>query len=91
MGMRGGKFRISRADSGHVFKMKDVNRAADMSVSGEMDWNQLTDIVLANVTFSTARHSGSLAISWDDRANDAQAEIHGHIDGLAVAASRIAP
>ncbi|HEY1612941.1 MAG TPA: hypothetical protein VGF97_04495 [Rhizomicrobium sp.] len=36
-------------------------------------------------------HAGTLRISWDDRATDAQAEIRGKIDGQTLAATRIAP
>jgi pimeloyl-ACP methyl ester carboxylesterase len=91
LGLRGGKFRISHTDSGYAFHMKDVKWAADMSVSGELNWNQITGIVHAKVSFKTERHNGALVIAWNDRDIDAQAEIRGKIDGRKVIAARIAP
>jgi pimeloyl-ACP methyl ester carboxylesterase len=91
LGLRGGKFRISRNDNGYTFKLKDVNWATDLSVSGEIDWNQITGSVVANVILKADKHSGTLQISWNDRETDAQAAITGKIDDQTVAASRIAP
>jgi hypothetical protein len=91
LGLRGGKFRISHTDNGYAFNMKDVKWAADMSVSGRMNWDQITGTVRARIGFKAERHDGTLAISWNDRDIDAQAKIRGKIDGRDVVASRIAP
>ncbi|MGD0864122.1 MAG: alpha/beta fold hydrolase [Rhizomicrobium sp.] len=90
-GLRGGRFTISPIKRGYEFKLKELSWASDLTVSGTIDWDQLTGLVVANVSFAAPGHAGTLRIVWNDRQTDAQAALHGQIDGQEVAATRIAP
>jgi pimeloyl-ACP methyl ester carboxylesterase len=91
LGLRGGRFRISHTSTGYAFDLKALKWTDDLAVSGTVAWNQLTGHIAAHVTLAARDHAGTLRISWDDRATDAQAEIRGKIDGQTLAATRIAP
>ncbi|HEY3638513.1 MAG TPA: alpha/beta fold hydrolase [Rhizomicrobium sp.] len=90
-GLRGGKFKLTPTRTGYAFDLKALKWSEDMSVSGTIDWNQLNGNIEARVDFSAGDHTGKLQLTWNDRETDAQAKIHGEIDGKTVAASRIAP
>lgn len=90
-GLRGGKLKIVSAANGYTIKLINLQWTADLIVSGEIDWDQLTGKIVANVNATATGHSGTLKISWNDKQSDAQAIITGNIDRETVAASRIAP
>jgi hypothetical protein len=43
------------------------------------------------VTFAATGHSGSVDMAWNDRETDAVATLAGTVDGVVLAAERIAP
>jgi pimeloyl-ACP methyl ester carboxylesterase len=90
-GLRGGTFRISTASAGYILNLQSAQWATGLAVSGPIAWNQLTGNIAANVTFTAPGRSGSLSISWNDRATEAIATLSGTIDGSVLAATRIAP
>jgi pimeloyl-ACP methyl ester carboxylesterase len=90
-GLRGGTFTLSHRRVGYTFDLKSLNWTRDLSVSGSIEWNQLTGHIVAHLSLAAHDHSGRLRISWDDRKSNAEAAISGQIDGQTVVASRIAP
>jgi pimeloyl-ACP methyl ester carboxylesterase len=90
-GLRGGTFSISQTKTGNLLKLESLKWTSDLAVSGTIDWNQVSGDVVATVSIAAIGHSGRLTLSWNDRQTDAQANIHGQIDGQRVAATRLAP
>lgn len=90
-GLNGGKFTVAQTGTGNLLTLKDLKWTADLAVSGPVDWNQITGNIVATVHIVAAQHSGTLKIAWNDRQTNAQATIHGQIDGQPVFATRIAP
>jgi hypothetical protein len=90
-GLRGGKFVLRQTPTGYRLKLEGLRWASDLTVTGALDWNQISDVIEAHVMFSAPGHGGALMISWHDRETDAQATIAGLVDGVNLAATRVAP
>jgi hypothetical protein len=73
--------------------LKNVKWTNDLTVNGTINWNQNTgDINATGVTFTTTDgHSGTITIDWNDTLNEATATLSGTVDGLTLAATRLAP
>ena len=89
--LRGGTFTISSTATGYTLTLSQLQWTADLTVSGTLDWNQLTGAISVQTTFNAAGHSGSVDMSWNDRQTEAVATLTGTVDGVALAAERIAP
>jgi hypothetical protein len=89
--LRGGTFTISSTATGYTLTLSQLQWTADLTVSGTLDWNQLTGAISVQTTFNAAGHSGSVDMSWNDRQTEAVATMTGTVDGVALAAERIAP
>ena len=91
-GLRGGKFTYGPTDAGYEFHLNAVRFTRDVAVSGNVSWNQVTNIITAHVTLQNlGAAAGSLEIRWNDANIDAVATVSGVIEGKAVVARRIAP
>jgi pimeloyl-ACP methyl ester carboxylesterase len=90
-GLRGGSFVFNPTSVGYDFSLDHVQWASGLFVSGPISWNQLSGAITANVTFTATGHSGSIAISWNDRLTEATATLTGTVDGATLNATRIAP
>lgn len=90
-GLRGGSFDFNNSENGYVFDLDHVQWTCDLTVTGQIDWNQLTGAITADVSFSAKGHSGKLAITWNDQETDAIASLSGDVDGKRLAAERLAP
>ncbi|HEX3810469.1 MAG TPA: alpha/beta fold hydrolase [Rhizomicrobium sp.] len=91
LGLRGGRFTVSQTKTGNLLKLEKLKWTNDLEVSGTIDWNQNTGVIVAAISLATTGHTGKLKISWNDRQTNARAAITGQIDGQSVAAARIAP
>jgi hypothetical protein len=91
-GLRGGSFSYWPNSAGYSFELQGVRWTQDVAVSGKVSWNQVTNIITAQVTLRDDGHAlGALSIRWNDADIDAVASISGNIDGATLRASRIAP
>ncbi len=105
-GLRGGTWKIKPnpasltgdnavepSGTGYTITLKNVKWTNDLTVNGTINWNQNTgDINATGVTFTTTDgHSGTITIDWNDTLNEATATLSGTVDGLTLAATRLAP
>ena len=90
-GLRGGRFRVSANGHGYTLHLDGLRWATDLAVSGEVDWNQESGRIEAQVALSAPGHAGALQIVWQDREAHAVAHLSGNIDGQHVEADRTAP
>lgn len=90
-GLRGGRFHLRPTPTGYDFVLDNLHWTNDLSVCGTISWNQYSDHIEAEVSFSAAGHSGTLKVTWNDRETDALAKLAGQVDGAALEAERIAP
>jgi len=91
-GLRGGSFSYWPDNAGYNFELQGVRWTEDVAVSGKVFWNQVTNIITAQVTLRHDGHAlGALSIRWNDADVDAVAAISGNVDGATLRASRIAP
>ena len=91
-GLRGGDFSYWPSSVGYNFELQGVRWTQDVAVSGKVYWNQVTNIITAQVTLQDGgKTSGALSIRWNDADINAVAAISGNIDGATLRASRIAP
>ena len=91
-GLRGGKLTYDATDTGYTFKLKAFKWTEDVAVSGTVSWNQVTNIITAQVTLKAAgSQAGSLQVRWNDADINAVASVTGDIQGAALNAQRIAP
>jgi hypothetical protein len=91
-GLRGGRFRYWPSGAGYHFQLQGVRWTQDVAVYGKVFWNQVTNIITAQVTLRDDGHTlGALSIRWNDADVDAVASISGNINGATLRASRIAP
>ena len=93
LGLRGGSFRIyAHADAARIILDK-VRWVEDLAVSGRIDRAADPDrTVRAHLTIEAGGDAhGSLDILWRDRVSDAQASLHGSLNGVPLVAHRLAP
>ncbi|HWA31444.1 MAG TPA: alpha/beta hydrolase, partial [Rhizomicrobium sp.] len=90
-GLNGGRFTVAQTRTGNLLTLKDLKWTSDLAVTGTVDWNQNTGDIVAKIRVAATGHDGTLTLSWNDRQTNAQAAIHGAIDGTPVSAIRIAP
>jgi len=91
-GLRGGKFTYTTSDTGYVFKLTNFKWTEDVAVSGTMSWNQINNVITAQVTLKSAGlQVGDLQIRWNDGDINAMASVTGEIQGATLNARRIAP
>ena len=92
LGLRGGQFTYTTSATGYVFTLRELKWTEDIAVSGTVSWDQVTNLITAQVTLESAgTHVGSLEIRWDDADIDAMASVTGEIQGATLVAQRIAP
>jgi pimeloyl-ACP methyl ester carboxylesterase len=89
-GLHGGRFGFLATAKGYAFTLDQLRWTEDLAVSGVIEWNQVSDVVTADIALSGAG-AGHLRITWNDRLTDAPATLTGTIGGATVAAVRIAP
>jgi pimeloyl-ACP methyl ester carboxylesterase len=90
-GLRGGTFGFHSSATGYNFKLHQLQWTEDLTVTGRIDWNQLTGAIAATVSLTAPGHSGELTISWNDQETEATATLSGRIDGAILRAERLAP
>jgi len=90
VGLRGGVWTLHPTATGYRFVMLNNRWTDDLTVSGVIDWNQVTGDIGATVELSGVA-KGRLQVDWNDRKTDAVATLHGMIAGARVAAERSAP
>ena len=91
-GLRGGTFTYTTSGTGSVFTLADLKWTEDIAVSGTVSWDQVSNIIEAQVTLKKAgTQIGTLQIRWNDADIDAMASVTGKIDGATLIARRIAP
>jgi pimeloyl-ACP methyl ester carboxylesterase len=91
-GLRGGKFTYAATDSGYDFTLRGLKWTEDVAVSGTVSWDQISNIITAQVTLKGGgKQIGSLQIRWNDADINARATVTGTIQGAALNADRIAP
>jgi pimeloyl-ACP methyl ester carboxylesterase len=91
-GLRGGKFKYAATTPGYDFDLHGVEFTNDVAVSGTVSWNQISNIITAQVTLKNGGTKlGTLDIRWNDANIDAMATVSGTIQGAALNAQRIAP
>jgi hypothetical protein len=90
-GLRGGSFSLSTIADGYRLTLKKCAWADDLTVTGRIDWHQITGQLESQVTFAAGKHRGSMVITWDDQQIEAMAQLSGTIDGATLAATRLAP
>jgi pimeloyl-ACP methyl ester carboxylesterase len=90
-GLRGGGFTLSHGNGGYTITLANEKWTQDVTVNGTIAWDQLRGSIAARVQFHTDGHHGTIAIAWDDRATEAVASLTGEVDGVALAAHRVAP
>jgi pimeloyl-ACP methyl ester carboxylesterase len=90
-GLRGGKMTYAATDTGYDFKLKGFKWTEDIAVSGIVSWDQISNIITAQVILNAGTHVGALQIRWNDADINAMASVTGDIQGAALIAERIAP
>jgi pimeloyl-ACP methyl ester carboxylesterase len=91
-GLRGGKFTYTTSRTGAVFTLTYLKWTDDVAVSGTVSWDQVSNIIEAQVTLNRSdAQIGTLQIRWNDADIDAMASVTGEIDGATLIARRIAP
>src|SRR6185503_700013 len=91
-GLRGGEFTYTLQPYGQAFDLNRVKWTEDLEVSGNMKWNQNTDVISADVKLiQNGKRIGTLSITWNDGQRDAVATLSGTIGNSPVEARRIAP
>jgi pimeloyl-ACP methyl ester carboxylesterase len=91
-GLRGGKFTYRLSGNTYIYKLTDYKWTKDVAVSGNITWDQTTNIITAQVTLkSDGSPAGNLQIHWNDGDIDAMASVTGQIQGATLIAQRIAP
>ena len=91
-GLRGGKFTYTTSGTVWVFTLSELRWTEDVAVSGTVSWNQVNNIITAQVTLERAgTQLGTLQIRWNDAHIDAMASVTGEIQGATLVAQRIAP
>ncbi len=91
-GLRGGTMNYHATDTGYVFKLAEFKWTDDVAVSGIVSWNQINNVITAQVTLKSAGSAvGALQIRWDDADINAVASVTGKIQGATLIAERIAP
>jgi hypothetical protein len=91
-GLRGGKFTYHANATGYVFALTNFSWTEDVAVSGTVRWDQISNIITAQVTLKHAgAQAGNLQIRWNDSDIDAMASVTGEIQGATLSAQRIAP
>ena len=91
-GLRGGRFTYAASKTGYDFTLKDLKWTEDVAVSGNVSWDQTSNIITAQVTLkSGGAQVGNLHIRWNDADIDARATVTGTIQGATLNADRIAP
>ena len=91
-GLRGGTMTYHATDTGYVFKLAELKWTDDVAVSGTVSWNQINNIITAQVTLKSADSAvGALQIRWNDADINAVASVTGKIQGATLIAERIAP
>lgn len=91
-GLRGGKFTYAASDTGYDFTLRGLKWTDDVAVSGTVSWDQVSNIISAQVTLkSGGTQVGNLKIRWNDADINARATVTGTIQGAALNAERIAP
>lgn len=89
-GLRGGMMTYHATDSGYAFELDEFKWTDDVAVSGTVSWNQISNLVTAQVTLKSADSEvGALQIRWNDADINAVASVTGEIQGAI--AERIAP
>jgi pimeloyl-ACP methyl ester carboxylesterase len=91
-GLRGGKFTYRTSDTGYVFNLVNLKWTEDVAVSGTVSWNQINNVISAQVTLKSAgAEVGHLQIRWNDGDINAVAAVTGEIQGATLNARRLAP
>ena len=90
-GLRGGTFAILPTDVGYTLRLAGLRWAETLSVDGTVDWDQTTGAVTADLRLSAPGHAGTLRLSWNDLDTEATMRLDGTVDGVPLAATRIAP
>jgi pimeloyl-ACP methyl ester carboxylesterase len=90
-GLRGGTFDIQVTDAGYNLQLNQLQWTNDLTVSGVLQWNQLTGAITAQVSFTAIGHSGNMQLVWNDQQTEAVATLTGTVDGAALDAERLAP
>jgi hypothetical protein len=91
-GLRGGKFTYTTSSTGYVFTLTELKWTDDVAVSGTVSWDQVSNLIKAQVTLKKASAQiSTLQIRWNDGDIDAMASVRGEIEGATLSARRIAP
>jgi hypothetical protein len=92
IGLRGGKFTYTTSRTLYVFTLTELKWTEDVAVSGTVFWDQVSNVITAQVTLKSAgAQVGALKIRWNDADIDAMASVTGEIQGTTLIAQRIAP
>ncbi len=92
VGLRGGRFNISRRAGGSHVILDGVRWVNDLAVSGTLDAPHRTGWVTARLHVSgTQLASGTLRIRWSEGVQDPRARIEGKLGGLHVVAQAAGP
>ena len=92
IGLRGGKFTYTTSRTVYVFTLTELKWTEDVAVSGTVSWDQVSNIITAQVKLKSAgAQVGALHIRWNDADIDAMASVTGEIQGATLIAQRIAP
>jgi len=91
-GLRGGKLTYTATDTGYKFKLKGFKWTEDVAVSGTVSWDQVSNLITAQVTLKSAgTEAGVLQVRWNDADINAKASVTGDIQGATLNAEQIAP
>jgi pimeloyl-ACP methyl ester carboxylesterase len=91
-GLRGGRLSYFATDTGYDFTLQKFRWTEDIAVSGTVSWNQVNNIITADVALTTAKKRvGTIRVRWNDSDISAMARVTGEIEGKTLVAERIAP
>ena len=90
-GLRGGAVSVITTKYGYNIRLTDCKWTNDLTVSGVIEWHQITGLVKVSTSFTAPGHSGTETLTWNDQQTEAVATLAGNIDGNRLAATRVAP
>ncbi len=92
-GLRGGKFTYKTSGSRSLYKIKKLLWTMDVEVSGSINWDyNFPGAIQGHVKVTgQGRERGDLALTWNRRTPDSEAQIIGQIGERKIRASMYAP
>jgi len=92
VGLRGGRYRVSETRSGYRIELRDVLWTEDLRVSGTVEAPKREGGAHARLQLhGNGTSSGTLRFDWREGESQAQATVHGTLDGQEVVARLDAP